>query len=243
MSIFWGELIGTMILVLLGNGVVANVLLTRTKGHNSGWIVISAGWGFAVAMAVYITGWASGGHYNPAVTLGFCIAKKTAWDLIPLYLSGQFIGALLGAVLVWFSYFPHWQKTPDPQMKLLSFATQPAIRNYTWNFVCELIGTFVLLLGVLGIFDMHNGIASGMGPYAVGILIFAIGLSLGGPTGYAINPVRDLGPRIAYAVLPIKGKGSADWAYSWIPIVAPLLGGALGALIYLLYIQPLKAFL
>jgi glycerol uptake facilitator protein len=243
MHIFWGELIGTFLLILLGNGVVANVLLTKTKGHNGGWISISAGWGFGVAMAVYSTGWASGGHYNPAVTLGFCLAKKTAWDLIPLYLSGQMAGAILGAVAVWLSYFPHWQKTPDPQLKLLCFATQPAIRSFGWNFVCEMIGTMVLLIGILGIFDMHNGISSGMGPYAVGILIFAIGLSLGGPTGYAINPARDLGPRLAYALLPIRGKGSADWAYSWVPILAPLVGGLLGATIYLLYIQPLAALM
>lgn len=243
MHIFWGELIGTFILILLGNGVVANVLLAKTKGHNGGWISISAGWGFAVAMAVYATGWASGGHYNPAVTLGFCLAKKTAWQLIPFYLSGQMAGAILGAVTVWLSYFPHWQKTPDPQLKLLCFATQPAIRSYGWNFVCEMIGTVVLLIGILGIFDMHNGISSGMGPYAVGILIFAIGLSLGGPTGYAINPARDLGPRIAYALLPIRGKGSPDWAYAWVPVFAPLLGGLLGALIYLLYIQPLAALM
>src|SRR5579872_6634135 len=138
MSIFWGELIGTLLLVLLGNGVVANVLLSKTKGHASGWIVISAGWGFGVAMAVYLTGWASGGHFNPAVTLGFCIAKKTAWDLVPLYLAGQMTGAIFGAILVWLSYFPLWQKTIDPQMILLSFATQPSIRNYFWNFVNEL---------------------------------------------------------------------------------------------------------
>ncbi len=243
MHIFWAELIGTFLLVLLGNGVVANVLLTKTKGHNGGWIAITAGWGFGVAMAVYATGWVSGGHFNPAITLGFCLAKKTAWSLIPLYLSGQFLGAIIGAIFVWLSYFPHWQKTPDPQLKLLCFATGPALRNYTWNFVCEVIGTMVLLIGVLGIFDMHNGIASGMGPYAVGILIFAIGLSLGGPTGYAINPARDLGPRLAYALLPIRGKGSPDWAYSWVPVFAPLLGGLLGAMIYLLYIQPLAALM
>lgn len=243
MNIFWGELIGTMLLVLLGNGVVANVLLSKTKGHSSGWIVISAGWGFGLAIAVYVTGWASGGHLNPAVTLAFCMAKKTAWDLVPLYLFGQFIGAFLGAILVWLSYFPHWQKTPDPQMKLMSFATQPAIRDYKWNFVTEAIGTMVLVLGIFGIFDMHNGISSGMGPYAVGILIFAIGLSLGGPTGYAINPARDLGPRIMYAILPIKGKGSADWKYAWVPVFGPLLGAAIGAVIYLLYVQPLMALM
>jgi glycerol uptake facilitator len=243
MHIFWAELIGTFLLVLLGNGVVANVLLTKTKGHNSGWISISAGWGFGVAMAVYATGWVSGGHFNPAVTLGFCLAKKTAWQLVPLYLSGQMAGAILGAIFVWLSYFPHWQKTPDPQLKLLCFATQPAIRSLGWNFICELIGTMVLLIGILGIFDMHNGISSGMGPYAVGILIFSIGLSLGGPTGYAINPARDLGPRLAYALLPIRGKGTADWAYAWVPIIAPLIGGLLGAMIYLLYIEPLAALM
>src|ERR1700733_5042287 len=243
MSIFWGELIGTLILILLGNGVVANVLLSKTKGHNSGWIVISAGWGFAVAIAVYATGWASGGHLNPAVTLGFCLAKKTAWELVPLYLSGQFIGAFIGGILVWLSYFPHWSKTPDPQMKLMSFCTKPALRSYTWNFVTEMLGTMVLLIGILGIFDMHNEVGNGMGPYAVGILIFAIGLSLGGPTGFAINPARDLGPRIMYALLPIKGKSSADWGYAWVPVLGPLLGGAIGAVIYLLYIEPLKALM
>jgi glycerol uptake facilitator protein len=243
MEYFWAELIGTMVLVLLGNGVVANHLLMKTKGHNGGWIIISAGWGFAVAMAVYITGWVSGGHYNPAVTLGLCIAKKTPWNLMPIYFLGQFMGAFIGAALVWLTYFPHWQKTPDPQMKLLCFATHPAIRNYKWNFVCEMIGTMVLLLGILGIFNEHNGIAGGMGPYAVGILIFAIGLSLGGPTGYAINPARDLGPRVAYAVLPIRGKGSPDWSYAWIPVLAPLLGGILGTLLYLFYVEPLSAML
>ncbi len=243
MEYFWAELIGTMLLVLLGNGVVANHLLMKTKGHNGGWIIITAGWGFAVAIAVYVTGWASGGHLNPAVTLGFCLTKKTAWAVAPFYLAGQMVGAFIGAALVWLTYFPHWQKTPDPQSKLLCFATQPAIRSYMWNFVCETIGTAVLLLGVLGIFDAHNGIAGGMGPYAVGILIFAIGLSLGGPTGYAINPARDLGPRLAYALFPIKGKGSPDWAYAWIPIVAPLLGAVLGTLLYLFYVEPLAALL
>ena len=243
MNIFWGELIGTMILVLLGNGVSANVLLTQTKGHNSGWIVSSAGWGFAVAMAVYVTGWASGGHYNPAITLGFCIAKKTAWNLFPLYFSGQILGAILGAILVFFAYFPHWKKTESAETKLLCFVTRPAIRNYAWNFICEVIATAVLLVGVFGIFNTHNQIAGGMGPYAVGILIFAIGLSLGGPTGYAINPVRDLGPRIAHALLPVAGKGESDWPYAWVPVLGPLVGSILGTALYLLYIEPLIAFL
>jgi len=240
MNIFWGELLGTLVLILLGNGSVANVLLSKSKGQNSGWIVISAGWGFAVGIAVYVAGWASGGHFNPAVTLGLIVAGKTAWGLFPVYLAGQMAGAFLGAVLVWLAYFPHWQKTPDPTHKLLCFSTQPAIRKFSWNFVCEVIATAVLLIGILGIFNAHNGIADGMGPYAVGILVFAIGLSLGGPTGYAINPARDLGPRIAYTLLPVRGKGSPDWTYAWIPIVGPLAGGALGAWIYMLLIAPLQ---
>jgi len=241
MNIFWGELIGTMLLVLLGNGVVANVLLTKSKGHNSGWIVISAGWGFAVGIALYATAWASGGHINPAVTLGFCIAGKTAWNLFPLYATSQMIGAILGAILVWLCYFPHWRATYDSTHKLLCFATHPAIRNYKWNFVTEVIGTAVLLVGVLGIFDAHNLVSGGMGPYAVGILVFSIGLSLGGPTGYAINPARDLGPRIVHAFLPISSRGSSEWSYSWVPVLGPLLGGVLGTLLYEFLIAPLKA--
>lgn len=237
MAIFWAEFIGTALLVLLGNGAVANVLLGRSKGANSGWIVITAGWGFAVAMAVYLSGWISGGHFNPAVTLGFCINHTTSWAIAPLYFAAQFLGAIVGAVCVFLAYFPHFQKTPDPRLKLLCFSTQPAIRTFFWNFICELIGTAVLMMGILGIFNLNNGVANGMGPYAVGILVFSIGLSLGGPTGYAINPARDLGPRIAHALLPLRGKGSSDWSYSWIPVLAPLLGGALGALIYKLAVK------
>jgi glycerol uptake facilitator protein len=232
MQIFIAELIGTFLLVLLGNGVVANVLLTRSKGHNSGWICISAGWGFAVAIAVYATGWVSGGHFNPAVTFGLALVDKTPWALTPIYFAAQFIGAMLGAIAVWLSYFPHWKKTENAQLKLLCFATDPAIRSPKWNLVTEVIGTGVLLMGIMGIFDKHNGIANGVGPYAVGILVFSIGLSLGGPTGYAINPARDLGPRIMHTLLPIQGKGSADWGYAWVPVVGPLLGGAIGALLY-----------
>lgn len=241
MSIFWGELIGTMLLILLGNGVVANVLLKNSKGYQSGWIVISAGWGFAVGIAVYVTGWASGAHLNPAVTLGFCICKKTAWDLFFVYVSSQMIGAMLGSVLVWLAYYPHWKPTEDPTHKLLCFATQPAMRNYKWNFVNEVIGTAVLLIGVLGIFNANNAIGAGFGPYAVGILIFSIGLSLGGPTGYAINPARDLGPRIVHAILPLSKKGSSDWSYAWVPILGPLCGAALGAWLYQCCILPLQA--
>ena len=241
MNIFIAELIGTMILVLLGNGVVANVLLGKSKGHNSGWIVISAGWGFAVAMAVYLTGWASGGHFNPAVTLGFCMAGKTGWNLMPTYIAGQMLGAMLGAILVWLAYYPHWALTPSPQLKRLCFATEPAIRKLFWNFVNEVIGTAVLLVGILGIFNAHNGVADGIGPYAVGILIFSIGLSLGGPTGYAINPARDLGPRIIHALLPIPSKGKSDWAYAWVPILGPLVGAALGTWLYTAGINWLQA--
>ncbi len=241
MNIFLGELIGTMLLVLLGNGVVANVLLNKSKGQNSGWIVISAGWGFAVGIAVFATGWASGGHYNPAVTLGFCIAKKTAWNLMPLYVISQMLGAMLGAFLVYLTYMPHWKVTRDSTARLLCFSTHPAIRSDRWNLVTEIIGTAVLLIGVLGIINSHNGIAGGMGPYAIGILVFSIGLSLGGPTGYAINPARDLGPRIVHALLPLSKGAGSEWSYSWVPIVGPLIGGALGTWLYQVLIAPLQA--
>ncbi len=232
MNIFIGELIGTMILVLLGNGVVANVLLDKSKGQNSGWIVITAGWGFAVAIGVYIAGWASGGHLNPAVTIGMVAIGELSIAEVPLYLAGQFLGAFIGAVGVWAAYFPHWAQTKDPGAKLAPFSTSPAIRHTVGNLICEIIGTAVLLIGVLGILNANNGIASGVGPYLVGILVFSIGLSLGGPTGYAINPARDLAPRIAHALLPIPGKGSSDWGYAWIPVCGPIIGGILGALLY-----------
>src|SRR5689334_3085664 len=215
MNIFWGEFIGTLLLVLLGNGSVANVLLTKSKGHNSGWIVISAGWGFAIAIAIYVGGWLSGAHYNPAVTLGMCLMQKTAWNLFPLYFIAQMLGAMAGAVLVWLAYFPHWKLTREK--KLLCFCTQPAVRNKKWNCVNEVIGTAVLLLGILGILDANSQVPTGAIPYYIGILIFAIGLSLGGATGYAINPARDLGPRIIYALVPLGTKESTDWGYAWVP--------------------------
>lgn len=232
MNIFVGELIGTMVLVLLGDGVVANVLLEKTKGQNSGWIVIAAGWGFAVAIAVYVAGWASGAHINPAVTLALAAIGELPRQQIPVYLAGQFLGAFLGAILVWLAYLPHWSKTADTDAKLAVFCTAPAIRHPLGNLICEVIGTAVLLIGVLGILDNHIELTSGVGPYAVGILVFGIGLSLGGPTGYAINPARDLAPRLAHALLPIAGKGKSDWAYSWVPVVGPILGGILGAWLY-----------
>ncbi len=232
MNIFIGELIGTMILILLGDGVVANVVLAKTKGNNSGWIVITAGWGFGVAIGVYIAGWASGGHLNPAVTLGMVATGELAISKMPVYLAGQFLGAFLGAVLVYLSYLPHWKATTDVKAKLGVFCTIPEIRHTPGNLICEIIGTAVLLIGALGINNTNNGLAGGVGPYAIGILVFAIGLSLGGPTGYAINPARDLAPRIAHALLPIPGKGDSDWSYAWIPIVGPMIGAAIGALLY-----------
>jgi glycerol uptake facilitator protein len=232
MNIFIGELIGTMVLVLLGDGVVANVALAKSKGHNSGWIVVTAGWGFAVAIGVYVAGWASGGHINPAVTIGMAAIGNLAVAQIPLYLSAQFLGAFIGAVLVWLAYLPHWAQTKDPGDKLGVFCTVPAIRHSVGNVICEVIGTAMLLIGVLGILNTNNEIGSGFGPYAVGILVFSIGLSLGGPTGYAINPARDLAPRLAHALLPIPGKGHSDWGYAWIPAFGPIVGGVIGAVLY-----------
>jgi glycerol uptake facilitator protein len=241
MTIFWGELFGTLLLILLGDGAVANVLLKQSKGENGGWIVITTGWGFAVSIAVYVVGWATGGHINPAVTFGLACVGKTPWNLVPIYMIAQLLGAFLGAILVWATYYSHFGKSDNKTHKLLIFCTQPAIRQKKWNFITEVIATGVLLMGVIGIFNIHNGIGSGVGPFAVGLLVFSIGLSLGGPTGYAINPARDLGPRIVHALFPIQGKGTSDWSYAWIPIFAPLLGGALGALLYHHFISPLTA--
>ncbi|GBD08079.1 Glycerol uptake facilitator protein [Candidatus Thermoflexus japonica] len=224
------EIIGTMILILLGDGVVANVVLGKTKGQASGWIVITTGWAMAVAMAVYAVGRISGAHINPAVTIALAAVGKFPWSDVPLYIVGQFIGAFIGAVLVWLAYYPHWAETPDPALKRAVFCTAPNIRNYALNFITEVIGTFMLVFGVLAI--VANNLPAGWVPLLVGFLVWAIGLSLGGPTGYAINPARDLGPRIAHAVLPIPGKGDSDWGYSWVPVVGPIVGGLIGALLF-----------
>ena len=237
MSKFSAELIGTMILIILGDGVVANVLLNRSKGQNSGWIVIAIGWGLAVAMAVYAVGSVSGGHLNPAVTIGLAAIGKFSWSDVPSYVTAQMIGAFLGAVIVWLTYLPHWKETPDASAKLGVFCTAPAIRHSPSNLLTEIIGTFILVLGALAIPSPNNlnvelGFSTGLGPLLVGLLVLSIGVSLGGPTGYAINPARDLGPRIAHFVLPIAGKGNSDWPYAWIPVVGPLIGGTLGALFY-----------
>jgi glycerol uptake facilitator protein len=226
---FLAELIGTAILIILGDGVVAGVLLNRSKAQNAGWIVITAGWGFAVAVAVYAVGAISGAHINPAVTLGSLLTGAIGIGDAVFYWIGQFVGAFLGAVLVYIHYLPHWRETDDPGLKLAVFSTGPAIRSTGANLASEIIGTFILVVGVLAIVNANAGAVT---PLLVGFLVFGIGLSLGGPTGYAINPARDLGPRVAHAVLPIAGKGTSDWEYSWIPVVGPLIGGAIGALFY-----------
>ncbi|MCI0553482.1 MAG: aquaporin family protein [Anaerolineae bacterium] len=242
MSIFLGEVVGTMFLILLGDGVVANVLLSKSKGQNSGWIVISTAWAMAVFVGVY-TSVAVGGnaHLNPAVTVGLAFAGSVPWGSVPVYFAGEFIGAALGALLVWLAYLPHWAETQDQGLKLAVFSTGPAIRNTTANLVCEIIGTFALMFGVFlitGAQMVSGGAVStislgALGALPVALLVWVIGLSLGGPTGYAINPARDLGPRIMHAILPIAGKGDSDWGYSWIPVVGPIIGAAIAAFVFL----------
>jgi glycerol uptake facilitator protein len=232
LSIFGAETIGTAILILLGDGVVAAVLLAHSKAQNSGWIVITFGWAMGVAMAVFAVGQFSGAHLNPAVTLGFAVIGNTEWSDVPKYLAGEFCGAFIGAVLVWAAYSNHWRETEDPGLKLAVFCTAPAIRNTVANIITEIIGTMLLVFGVLAIVANQATVASGLVPLLVGLLVLGIGLSLGGPTGYAINPARDLGPRIIHAILPIPGKGPSDWGYAWIPVVAPIVGGIIGALLF-----------
>lgn len=237
MSPYLAEFIGTALLIVLGDGVVANVVLNQTKGQNSGWIVITMGWALAVTLAVYCVGSVSGGHLNPAVTIAMATIGKFAWASVPGYIAAQIAGGFVGGVVVWLAYLPHWGVTKDAGAKLAVFSTGPAIRNPISNLITEAIGTFVLVLGVLAVLSPANlvpdsDLAKGFGPALVGVIVASIGLSLGGPTGYAINPARDLGPRIAHAVLPIAGKGSSDWGYAWIPIVGPILGGVIAALVH-----------
>jgi glycerol uptake facilitator protein len=243
MQEYLAEFIGTALLVLLGDGVVAGVLLRYSKAENAGWIVITLGWGLAVAIAVYAVGRVSGAHINPAVTLGLASIGAHPWAQVPGYIIAQLLGAFTGAVLVWLHYLPHWKETEDDTLKLGVFSTGPAIRSTGANLISEFIGTFVLVFGVLAIGDALGGgtignpdlssaFSTAVAPLLVGLLVTSIGLSLGGPTGYAINPARDLGPRIAHAILPIAGKGGSDWGYSWIPIVGPIAGGIVGALVY-----------
>jgi glycerol uptake facilitator protein len=240
MSPFIAELIGTMILILLGNGVVANVVLKGTKGSGSGWIVITTGWALAVFAGVVIAGPYSGAHLNPAVTLGLAIAGKFAWAQVPAFISAQLIGAMLGTSLVWLMYKDHFTATTEPVLKAAAFYTMPAIKNTKLNLISEALGTFVLLLAVFYITNGEIGkektpIGLGsIGAIPVTFIVWAIGLSLGGTTGYAINPARDLGPRIIHAILPISGKSSTDWKYAWIPIAGPVVGAAIAAGLYLL---------
>jgi glycerol uptake facilitator protein len=247
MDLWLAEFIGTAILILLGNGVVANVVLERTKGHGAGWIVIAAGWGCAVYTAVVCVGEISGAHLNPAVSLGLAAAGKFPWEQVPLYVSAQMAGGFVGAVLVFLFYYPHYRVTDDADSKLATFCNAPGIRSVGFNFLGEVVATFVLVYAVLmfvdpkltlptvATADINAGdIKVGLGTIGavrVGLLVFAIGLSLGGTTGYAINPARDLAPRLAHALLPVPGKRDSDWSYSWIPVVGPLLGGLLAALL------------
>ena len=230
MTIFMAEMIGTLLLILLGDGVVANVVLKNSKGSNSGWMVITTGWAIAVAVPALIFGSYRGAHFNPALTIAFAVIGKLDWSLVPIYLAGQLIGGFLGAALVFIQYYDQFKATDNKADKLGVFATGPAVRNTTLNLISEIIGTAVLVFGILGI--GAQDIASGLGTLFVGLLIWAIGLSLGGTTGYAINPARDLAPRIAHALLPIPDKGDSDWGYAWIPVIGPIVGGVLGALIY-----------
>jgi glycerol uptake facilitator protein len=244
---FLGEVVGTCVLILLGDGVVAGVLLNKSKAQNSGWIVITWAWGMAVFMGVLASLAVNGGvaQLNPAVTLGLAAVGAEKWSHVPELIAGEFVGAFLGAILVYLAYYAHWAETEDPGLKLAVFSTGPAIRNTAANLITEIIGTAMLVFGVIAIaiklgggFLIHvSGMAGSMtvagslatGALPVGLLVLVIGLSLGGPTGYAINPARDLGPRIIHAILPIPGKGTSDWAYAWIPVIGPIVGGVIGA--------------
>lgn len=230
MSPYVAEFFGTMLLILLGEGVVAGVLLKGSKAENAGWLTIVVAWGLAVTLAIYAVGQFSGAHLNPAVTVGLALSGSFTWDQVAGYCAAQIVGAFAGAVLVWLHYLPHWKNTTSAELKLAVFATGPAVRSPLNNLFSEIIATAVLVLGLL--FIGANRFADGLNPLIVGVLIISIGLSLGGTTGFAINPARDLGPRMAHTILPIAGKGSSDWSYGWIPVVGPLIGSALGVLVY-----------
>ena len=240
MTPFIAEIIGTALMILLGNGVVANVVLKDTKGNNSGWIVITTAWAFAVFVGVVVAAPYSGAHLNPAVTLALAIAGKFPWENVPTYIAAEFIGAMIGAFLVWVTYKDHFDRTEDGGTKAAAFCTAPAIRNMPVNFINEVVGTFVLITSILfitgaEITDTHQPVGMGsIGALPVSIVVWVIGLSLGGTTGYAINPARDLGPRIVHALLPLKQKAGNDWGYSWIPVLGPVLGASLAAVVYLL---------
>lgn len=230
MSSYLAEFFGTLMLILLGDGVVAGIVLRKTKSENAGWLTIVVGWGLAVTLAIYAVGRISGAHLNPAVTLALAVNGNFPADQVAGYIIAQLAGAFLGAVLVWLHYLPHWKETADPGAKLAVFATGPAIRNTLANLFSEIVATAVLVLAIL--FIGVNEFAHGLNPLIIGLLIVSIGLSLGGTTGFAINPARDLGPRIAHFLLPIPGKGHSDWSYAWIPVVGPIIGGVVGAFVF-----------
>lgn len=243
MNVYLAEFVGTALLVLFGNGVVANIVLAKTKGSGGGWICITAGWAFAVAIAVFAVGRVSGAHLNPAVTIALASIGSFGWNLVPGYVAAQMAGAILGAVLVYLAYLAHWELTPDGGSKLACFSTAPAVRKNGPAIITEFIGTGALVFCVLAFGRVIAGAPTDQaawaatvnmwfGPALVGLLVFGIGLSLGGPTGYAINPARDLGPRIAHALLPIAGKGGSDWNYAWVPVIAPIVGGVVGAQLF-----------
>lgn len=225
---FMGELIGTMILIVFGAGVVAGVVLKKTKSENGGWMVITVAWGLGVTTAIYAVGQFSDAHINPAVTVGLALVGEFPWRDVPAYILAQVTGAFIGATLVWLHYYPHWKETEDEGAKLAVFSTSPAIHHTPSNYFSEVFATFILVLGILAI--GANEFTEGLNPLIVGLLIVVIGLSLGGTTGYAINPARDLGPRIAHFIWPIAKKGDSGWGYAWIPVVGPIIGGGLGAL-------------
>ncbi len=233
MSPYLAEFFGTMLLIVLGDGVVAGVLLKGSKSENAGWLTIVIGWGLAVTLAIYAVGSISGAHLNPAVTIALAWSGSFDWALVPGYCTAQMLGAFLGAVLVWLHYLPHWGKTDSASTKLAVFCNAPAVRSPLNNLISEIIATMVLVLALL--FIGANNLAEGLNPLVIGGLIVSIGLSLGGTTGFAINPARDFGPRIAHFILPIPGKGLSDWSYSWIPVIGPIIGGLLGAWVYQLF--------
>ena len=231
MSPFLAEITGTALLIILGGGVVANVVLDKTKGNNGGLIAITFGWAMAVFTGVYATAAASGGHLNPAVTIGLAVEGSFDWALVPSYILAQFTGAMLGAIIVWLSYRQHFDDTQDANAKLAVFCTAPAIRSAMHNIITELVGTFVLVLGALMLAKPEMKLGA-LDALPIALLVLGIGLSLGGPTGYAINPARDLGPRIIHALLPIKNKRDSDWSYAWVPVVGPIAGAVLAALVF-----------
>jgi glycerol uptake facilitator protein len=230
MEALFGELIGTFLLIVFGGGVVAGSVLKKSKAEAGGWIVIVVGWGLGVTLAVYTSGQISGAHINPAVTISLWLKGDYPFSKVPYYILGQFLGAMLGALAVWLHYLPHWKKTDDKDAILAVFSTAPAIKSNASNLLSEILGTFILMLSLSAIGT--NNFADGLNPLVIGVLIVAIGASLGGTTGYAINPARDLGPRIMHYLLPIPNKGKSDWAYSWIPVVGPIIGGIFGVFVY-----------